>query len=173
MKRLALLLIIAASVAQPLAAQNTTLPPIEKVKNFLPHMTRPDVESLLTRSDMVIIPVASLEQHGTHLPIGTDYLNGVERAKLVAQRVEIVGALELPLGFDWELGGQRQEMEPSFDSVRLAIVLAVCAGALRRVPGQMLPISLLGLLLGAAFYLVINLSLALASNLAALSSKAA
>ena len=52
--------------------------------------------------------------------------------------------------------------------LRQAIVLAVCAGALRRVPGQMLPISLLGLLLGAAFYLVINLSLALASNLAAL-----
>ncbi|MCH2469294.1 MAG: creatininase family protein [Gemmatimonadetes bacterium] len=92
MKRLALLLIIAASVAQPLAAQNTTLPPIEKVKNYLPHMTRPDVESLLTRSDMVIIPVASLEQHGTHLPIGTDYLNGVERAKLVAQRVDVLVA---------------------------------------------------------------------------------
>ena len=63
-----------------------------KVKNYLPHMTRPDVESLLTRSDMVIIPVASLEQHGTHLPIGTDYLNGVERAKLVAQRIDVLVA---------------------------------------------------------------------------------
>ena len=30
---------------------------------------------------MVLIPVASPEQHGTHLPMGSDYLNGVERAK--------------------------------------------------------------------------------------------
>jgi len=92
MKRPALLLIIAVSVAQPLTAQNTGLPRIEKVKNYLPHMTRPEVEDLLTRSDMVIIPVASLEQHGTHLPIGTDYLNGVERAKLVAQRSDVLVA---------------------------------------------------------------------------------
>ncbi len=92
MKRLALLPIIASLLAPPLAAQNTELPRIEKVKNYLPHMTRPEVEDLLSRSDMVIIPVASLEQHGTHLPIGTDYLNGVERAKLVAQRADVLVA---------------------------------------------------------------------------------
>ena len=39
---------------------------------------------------MVIIPVASLEQHGLHLPIGTDYLNGVERAKRIAQEVDVL-----------------------------------------------------------------------------------
>jgi len=55
-------------------------------------MTRPEVQDLLTRSDMVIIPVASLEQHGLHLPIGTDYLNGVERAKLIAQRADVLVA---------------------------------------------------------------------------------
>ena len=73
-------------------AQSAELPPVVKVRNYLPHMTRPEVEDLLTRSDMVIIPVASLEQHGTHLPIGTDYLNGVERAKRVAQRVDVLVA---------------------------------------------------------------------------------
>jgi len=73
-------------------AQNTDLPAIDKVRNYLPHMTRPEVEDLLTRSDMVLIPVASLEQHGTHLPIGTDYLNGVERAKLVGLRADILVA---------------------------------------------------------------------------------
>lgn len=74
------------------AAQDTELPPVRKVRNYLPHMTRPEVEDLLTRTDMVIIPVASLEQHGTHLPIGTDYLNGVERAKRVAQRADVLVA---------------------------------------------------------------------------------
>ncbi|MCH7532272.1 MAG: creatininase family protein [Gemmatimonadetes bacterium] len=92
MKRLALLLMITSLFAPPLAAQNTELPRIEKVKNYLPHMTRPEVDDLLTISDMVIIPVASLEQHGTHLPIGTDYLNGVERAKLIAQRADVLVA---------------------------------------------------------------------------------
>ena len=78
--------------AGPASAQTTELPPVQKVRNYLPHMTVPEVQDLLTRSDMVIIPVASLEQHGLHLPIGTDYLNGVERAKLVAQEVDVLVA---------------------------------------------------------------------------------
>ncbi|NNM33100.1 MAG: creatininase family protein, partial [Gemmatimonadetes bacterium] len=40
----------------------------DEVKNFLPHMTVPEVRDLLTRSDMVIFPVGALEQHGLHLP---------------------------------------------------------------------------------------------------------
>jgi len=86
---LALSLLLTAASA---GAQKTELPSIEKVKNYLPHMTRPEVQELLTRSDMVIIPVASLEQHGLHLPIGTDYLNGLERAKLIAQRADVLVA---------------------------------------------------------------------------------
>ena len=78
--------------AQDLLPPESPLPRIEKVRNYLPHMTRPEVQDLLTRSDMVIIPVASLEQHGLHLPIGTDYLNGVERAKLIAQHVDVLVA---------------------------------------------------------------------------------
>ena len=74
------------------SAQSTEPPPVAKVQGHLPHMTRPEVEELLTRTDMVIIPVASLEQHGTHLPIGTDYLNGVERAKRIAYRTDVLVA---------------------------------------------------------------------------------
>ena len=74
------------------SAQGTEPPPIAKVRNYLPHMTRPEVEELLTRTDMVIIPVGALEQHGTHLPIGTDHLNGVERAKRVAYRTDVLVA---------------------------------------------------------------------------------
>lgn len=96
----ALALLLATSIAAPipwlepsaLAAQASPLPRVEKVRNYLPHMTVPEVRDLLTRSDMVIIPVASLEQHGLHLPIGTDYLNGVERAKLIAQRADVLVA---------------------------------------------------------------------------------
>lgn len=85
-------LAVFAFVPSGARAQHTELPVIEKVRNYLPHMTRPEVEELLTRSDMVILPVGALEQHGTHLPIGTDHLNGVERAKLVAQRTDVLVA---------------------------------------------------------------------------------
>lgn len=64
----------------------------EKVKNYLPHMTSPEVGDLLTRTDMVILPVASLEQHGLQGPIGTDFLNGLERAKLIAQKTDVLVA---------------------------------------------------------------------------------
>ena len=84
-------------MATALSGQTNPLWTEEKVPNYLPHMTVPDVRDLLTRTDMVIIPVASLEQHGLHLPIGTDYLNGVERAKLVAQRADaLVAPILLP-----------------------------------------------------------------------------
>jgi len=64
----------------------------QKIKNYLPHMTSPEVADLLTRTDMVILPVASLEQHGLHGPIGTDFLSGLERAKLIAQKTDVLVA---------------------------------------------------------------------------------
>ena len=64
----------------------------KKVKNYLPHMTVAEVEDLLTRSDIVIIPLGALEQHANHLPIGTDFLNGVERSKLIAQERDLLVA---------------------------------------------------------------------------------
>jgi creatinine amidohydrolase len=64
----------------------------EKIKNYLPHMSWPEVQDLRTRTDMVIIPIAALEQHAHHLPIGTDFFNGLERAKLVAQKADVLVA---------------------------------------------------------------------------------
>lgn len=55
-------------------------------------MTWPEVEALLSRTDMVIIPVPAIEQHGPQLPIGTDYYTGEEQAKLSAQRTDVLVA---------------------------------------------------------------------------------
>ena len=77
------------------AAQGGPVNPLwreEKTRNYLPHMTWPEVQELRTRTDMVIIPVAAMEQHSLHLPIGTDFLNGLERAKLVAQKADVLVA---------------------------------------------------------------------------------
>lgn len=111
---LALALSLGAIPSRPLAAQPAGLPPVEKVRNYLPHMTAPEVRDLLTRSDMVIIPVASLEQHGLHLPIGTDYLNGVERAKLIAQRADVlVAPILLPGQSPYHMGFEGTVSLPS------------------------------------------------------------
>jgi len=81
-----------------LLAQTNPLWSQQKVKNYLPHMTAPEVEALLEKTDMVIIPVGSLEQHGNHLPIGTDFINGVERCKLIAQERDVLVAPVLMVG---------------------------------------------------------------------------
>jgi creatinine amidohydrolase len=95
MKKLMLLAMIMTFAPTAVLAQVAPTNPLwheEKLRNFLPHMTWPEVQDLRTRTDMVIIPIASLEQHALHLPIGTDYLNGLERAKLIAQKADVLVA---------------------------------------------------------------------------------
>ena len=89
-----LLLLLAFTLVPLLASAQATNPlwHEEKITNYLPHMTWPEVQALRTRTDMVIIPIAAMEQHSLHLPIGTDYLNGLERAKLIAQKTPILVA---------------------------------------------------------------------------------
>lgn len=92
------LLFFTALLSKQLLAQTNPLWTQQKVKNYLPHMTSPEVDALLAKTDMVIIPIASLEQHGGHLPIGTDFINGVERCKLIAQERDILVAPILMVG---------------------------------------------------------------------------
>lgn len=76
-----------------------------KIKNYLPDMTWPEVQALLARSDMVIIPVGALEQHGLQGPIGTDFLNSTEEAKLIAQRTDVlVAPILMPGNSPYHLG---------------------------------------------------------------------
>ena len=98
--RLCLALIVVATSCFPalVEAQTNPLWSEQKVKNFLPHMTWPEVRDLLARSDMVLIPIPALEQHGPHGPIGTDYYSGVEQSKLIAQRTDILVAPILFVG---------------------------------------------------------------------------
>ena len=96
--RLFILLALALSTAPSAFGQTNPLWHEEKIKNFLPHMTWQEVRDLLTRTDMVLIPVPSIEQHGPQTPMGTDFYAGVERAKLIAQRTDILVAPVLMVG---------------------------------------------------------------------------
>lgn len=95
---LPLAMIMTLGSASQVHAQTNPLWSEQKVKNFLPHMTWPEVRDLLTRSDMVLIPIPALEQHGLHGPIGTDFYSGIEQSKLIAQRTDILVAPILFVG---------------------------------------------------------------------------
>jgi creatinine amidohydrolase len=88
----ALAVLVLSAVA---AAQNPDSNPLfgdKKIKNYLPHMTWVEVEQALTHTDAVIIPLGSTEQHGRHLPLGTDSFEAVETAKLIAQKADVLVA---------------------------------------------------------------------------------
>ncbi len=61
-----------------------------KIKNYLPHMTWQEAEDAFKKTDMVIVPVGSIEQHGKHLPLGTDSYAAIETAKLIAQKTDVI-----------------------------------------------------------------------------------
>ena len=84
-----------AAAGAPFRATSPTTNPLwrePKTRNYLPDMSWPEVQALLARTDMVIIPVGALEEHGPQGPIGTDFYNGVEQAKLIAQRTDVLVA---------------------------------------------------------------------------------
>lgn len=97
-RRLIVAVLVAIFLPGVAWAQSNPLWHEEKVKNYLPHMTWPEVKDLLTRTDMVLIPVPSIEQHGLHAPMGTDFYAGIEQAKLIAQRTDILVAPVLMIG---------------------------------------------------------------------------
>jgi len=65
----------------------------------LQEMTWTDVRDYLKASDMVIIPLGSTEQHGPHLPLGTDYYLALETAKLISARTRVVVAPVVMAGY--------------------------------------------------------------------------
>lgn len=69
---------------------------------FLDKMTWPELKERLTESDIAIVVVGCIEQHGPHLPLGTDAFEvwefTVRAAKKVADEVKPVIAPLIPYG---------------------------------------------------------------------------
>lgn len=62
---------------------------------------------------------------GDRVAVVTANLSGRDLGS-VSKAIEAeLTAMNMPVGFDWKVGGQRQEMETSFDSMKLAIFLAI------------------------------------------------
>ena len=59
---------------------------------YYDQLTWPEINDAVADKKIPVMAVGSVEQHGLHLPMGTDFLNGLERAKLVAQRTDVLVA---------------------------------------------------------------------------------
>jgi creatinine amidohydrolase len=49
----------------------------------------PDIQWFQERSDIVLVPIGSCEQHGAHLPLGTDTITALEVARRAAERADV------------------------------------------------------------------------------------
>ncbi len=65
----------------------------------LQEMSWVDVQEYLKTSDMVIIPIGATEQHGPHMPLGTDFYEATEMSKLISSRTGVLVAPVLLAGY--------------------------------------------------------------------------
>lgn len=61
-------------------------------------ITQPEAAALLADNPVVVIPTGSVEQHGPHLPLGTDYYAALVIAQRVAQDLNALLVPFTPLG---------------------------------------------------------------------------
>src|SRR5215831_8293994 len=62
---------------------------------YLAELTQPEIAAQLRKNPLVILPAGSIEQHGPHLPAGTDIYAANVISHAVAERMD---ALVLPGG---------------------------------------------------------------------------
>lgn len=100
-KKIAIRNLILLFLALPvfLHAQDTEKPLI------LQEMSWKDVQEYIKTSDMVIIPLGSTEQHGPHLPLGTDFYEAFEVSKRISAKTGVVVAPVLFVGYSYYHSG--------------------------------------------------------------------
>ena len=65
----------------------------------LGNITYVDVREYLKTKDTILVPIASFEQHGPHLPLYTDTITAVEISKRVAEMAAVLHTPPLWLGY--------------------------------------------------------------------------
>ncbi|MBC8180734.1 creatininase family protein [candidate division KSB1 bacterium] len=66
---------------------------------ILQEMSWVDVQEYLKNNDMVIIPLGSTEQHGPHMPLGTDCYEAFGMSKLISKQTGVIVAPVLWSGY--------------------------------------------------------------------------
>jgi len=82
-----------------ISSLSNALSQINEEPLLLSEMTWVEVQAYLKDNDMIIIPLGSIEQHGRHLPTGTDYFSAVEISKIISAEARIIVAPILLVGY--------------------------------------------------------------------------
>jgi len=70
------------------------------VKNkLLQELTWVDAQEAFQKSKLAVVPVGSIEQHGPHLPVGTDYIIGDYLGKRAGLELGAIVTPTIPVGF--------------------------------------------------------------------------
>ena len=72
---------------------------------YLAHMNYREVEAYLQHRDSIVIPVGSLENHGLHMPLGTDFLIPDRIAQLLDEKSPVLIAPTVNYGATDDLAG--------------------------------------------------------------------
>ena len=113
----------------------------ELLSHCLADLAYPDIRAYLERSDVILIPMASLEQHGPHLPVEVDSMLGETVALEAARRVAAKGEPILVLPMLWtglsehhmSFGGTITLDDQTFLAVLRCIVKSVVRHGFRRI----------------------------------------
>ena len=92
---------------------------------YLARMNYPEVEAYLRHSDAIVIPVGSLENHGKHLPLGTDTLIPDKIAALLNERSPLLIAPTINYGATDDLCGFAGTVSIGTEGL-IALLRAVC-----------------------------------------------
>ena len=78
----------------------------------LHEMTWEEFESFIEKGGVVVIPIGSTEQHGPHLPLGTDTIVVSEIAKKLAEKIKIVVTPPVTYGYKPQPGSSGGALFP-------------------------------------------------------------
>lgn len=68
-------------------------------KAMLAHMTWPEAREALRQGRPVVVPIGSTEQHGPHLPVGTDFLVADTLGRMLADRADCIVTPTIAVGY--------------------------------------------------------------------------
>jgi creatinine amidohydrolase len=67
--------------------------------NNLLDLAPPDIQWFQERSDIILVPIGSCEQHGAHLPLGTDTITALEVSRRAAAKADVPYSPPLWIGY--------------------------------------------------------------------------
>jgi creatinine amidohydrolase len=84
-------------------------------------MASPSIEETVKKTKIAILPIGSTEQHGPHLPTGTDHIIGWEIAKAVTEKLDAIILPVIPFGFSEDHMPKAGTVSLSADTLRKVI----------------------------------------------------